>query len=62
MTSGGARKGAGRKPTGRNIKPAIQVRLTLEQKRWLTTRADTNGESVSKHVYRLLVEKGMPNE
>lgn len=60
MTSGGARKGAGRKPTGKNRKPQAAVVLTPEQKRWLERDAKANGQSVSELVHEALIKWGMP--
>lgn len=59
-TRGGARRGAGRPRTGRNVKAAAQVRLTPRQRAWLTTAAAAEGMSVAEFLGALLRERGMP--
>lgn len=55
MSRGGARKGAGRKATGRNKKPQAAVVLTAEQKQWVEEAAKKEGCSVSVLILKSLV-------
>ena len=62
MTSGGPRKGAGRKPLPKKQKRsvAVQVRLTKEQKKWLDEYAEQHQSKPAEMLFILLRTEGMP--
>jgi hypothetical protein len=66
MTSGGPRKGAGRKPLPKKQRRtiAVQVRLTPDQKDWLDVHCHCRIVPLpaAEFLYGLLIEKGMPDD
>lgn len=56
---GGARPGAGRPRTGRTGE-ILHMRISPEQKRWLTETAARNDQTITEYVLAALRSDGMP--